>query len=722
MKKFNHILAKNSNTQSITLIEHTEHVICSVEVFADYLGLDKKTARSGAIFHDIGKTSSVFQERLKIDYQHSKINYEPFRHELASLLFINLVDEEIRSQIIDMVVAHHKSILSLENKSAFGILDLYENREDYFELHAKDWQNWSKEALGILNYFGVPVRQISLEEAEESFENVVEYCINKKSGWSVWKGLLIGADHYASAMNYEVENRLKKAFQIPITEYYNRESSLFPLSLKETQNHKKHTLVTAPTGAGKTDFLIRRCKGRIFYTLPFQASINAMYERIRDDLAKDNPNLDLRLLHASSRLVVGKNNSNQETESEQDKQEKDLQNLIGAAIKVLTPYQMASVVFATKGFETMLLDLKNCDIILDEIHTYSDVSKAIVLKIIEVLHHFGCRLHIGTATMPSKLYNSILEILGKENVYEIKLASQELDDFDRHIIHKPDSFESLKTVLDKAIDENQKILIVSNKVLRSQEIFKQLAKDYPKTDKMLIHSRFKRKDRNQLENDLKNRFNKSLKACIVVSTQVVEVSLDINFDVMITDAAPLDALIQRFGRINRKRKSTTERELKPIYVLPPPRSQKNSNPYSLEIIQKSYEILPNGEVFKEREAQQKIDFVFDDLQTHTIEQNAKFKNEKFQLKELTHYDSSVILQTMQFDSSCCVTESDKENYQKATRDKRIEYEISVPSYLVENKGLRQLKIGNYPFVIPNKAYSYLDSEEPIGLIQNEIKN
>ncbi|MDZ7606496.1 MAG: hypothetical protein U5K79_13115 [Cyclobacteriaceae bacterium] len=53
----------------------------------------------------------------------------------------------------------------------------------------------------------------------------------------------------------------------------------------------------------ENDFLIRRCNGRVFDTLPFQASINAMYERIKADL--QDTDADVRLLHAASSIKVG---------------------------------------------------------------------------------------------------------------------------------------------------------------------------------------------------------------------------------------------------------------------------------------------------------------------------------------------------------------------------------------------------------------------------------
>ena len=79
----------------------------------------------------------------------------------------------------------------------------------------------------------------------------------------------------------------------------------------------------------------------------------------------------------------------------------------------------------------MIIDLKGCDVILDEIHTYTGVSQAIVIKLVEILKSINCKIHIGTATMPSILYNKILSLLG-DDVLEISLPKKELEKFNRH--------------------------------------------------------------------------------------------------------------------------------------------------------------------------------------------------------------------------------------------------------------------------------------------------
>lgn len=704
-EKYKHILAKSKANGGTTLIEHLRQVETATVKIAKYLGLDENTASKGALLHDIGKASPIFQERLNDNFDWTQA--KPFRHELASLFFISLVEEEIRPQVIEMIVAHHKTIKG--DYKGYGILDFdydYDDKEEPFRWHSKDWDLWSNDAIGILKFLGFNVKEITLQEAKDNYFYAVEHCYNvyKKYGWNQWKGLMVAGDVFASALIDKTEKAALKAFQQPNLQFYSRESDLHPLSKIRADSERPHTLVTAPTGAGKTDFLIRRCKGRFFYTLPFQASINAMYQRIKEDLEKDNPDFDIRVLHASSRVQVGKN----ETE------EKILQDKVGASIKVLTPHQIAAIIFGIRGYESMIIDLKGCDVILDEIHTYTKETKAIVLKIVEILAYFGCRIHIGTATMPSKLYGKILEILGSENVYEVNLQPEILDDFDRHIVHKLEGWEQAFPIIKQAVQDKQKILIVCNQVKNAQKIYDNT--NFPNVEKMLIHSRFKREHRNQKEKDLKTKFNgdgslefgNGLNPCIVIATQVVEVSLDISFDLMITECAPLDALIQRFGRINRKRTIHTIRKYKPVYVIAPPENDKDALPYELSILQASFEQLPNGEVLKERDLQKKIDLVFTDFEIAGIG-DVIFNNGEFEIRELTHRPKSIFLDILDIDSATCILESDKEKYldKRLSFDDKTALEISVRYETIGYRGLDKIKgVGTNPFIIPDKAYSY----------------
>lgn len=705
----NTILAKGIENGQVSLLAHTQHVVEVAVHFASNFSypFDTEIARKGAILHDLGKAHKHFQNKIhhrRYSSLHEEREYDfVHRHEISSLAFLPAFPQSEWSELIDMVVAHHKSIE--RDSTEKGILDLNSNSRNWIENHLKGWDNWKTHGLEILNDLGYPCSDISLEQARNALKFAVEHCKKKGKNWSPWRGLLMSADHFASAFSFNTQKSLKHTFEIPNLSFYNNPSrcnELYPLSLIDTDSSKRHTMVVASTGAGKTDFLIKRCKKRIFYTLPFQASINAMWERMKETV----PNKDIRLLHSISQIVVGDN-----------PKEKLLQPLAGSAIKVLTPHQLAGIIFGTPGYEGVMLDVKGCDIILDEIHTYSDISQAMVLEIVKVLIRLECNIHIGTATMPTLLYNKLLEILGgTDDVYEVKLENETLDTFDRHQIYKINE-EEIDSILEHAFQNNEKVLVVYNTIKEAQEHFKEFSQNpaYQNVRMMLIHSRFKRKDRIDLEMKLKKEFNgdgselygKGISPCLVVSTQVVEVSLDISFDRMITQSAPLDSLIQRFGRINRKRRKETERIYRPIHVIKP---NERTKPYNKEIVLKSFEELPDhGNILKERTLQQKIDNVYPEYDWKAIDMHLINRDGRHTITELTNKRKAVLLEVLEIECVTCILMSDRDKYIAANHEERILLEIPVSWSAIRpyQKIWEQLdKIGSHPFVIPQEDEDY----------------
>ena len=680
------------------LKDHLLHVASAAQVFARHLNMDDQLAFKGAVLHDIGKAHPRFQKRLK----ERDSNGNTFRHEITSLLFLSVFPEAEYEALIEMVVGHHKSVRN--DAGDKGLLDL-EKGYDYEDFHIGKWDEWSPRAFSLLNELGIICSPFNEETARDNLTQSIRFCKRKtkERGYSEWRGVLMGADHFASALINDTEKHLNNAFRIPDLSFFNRTHKLYPLSEKETHSDKKHTIVVACTGAGKTDFLFKRTQGRVFYTLPFQASINAMYKRLAKDLRDTNPDLDIRILHASSSIVKRKGSE----------EESVLQSLFGSSIKILTPHQLAAIAFGLKGYEALLLDLKGCDIILDEIHTYTGVSQAIVLKLVEILRSIDCRIHIGTATMPTSLYAKILDLLG-DDVWEVKLSDEEMDQFDRHTVHKLQAFDEAKPIIKKAIDRHEKVLVVCNRVANAQDVYRSLTEQYPDTYILLLHSRFKRGDRNLKEKELiglddegnpTGQYNTSNKACIVVSTQIVEVSLDINFDVMITECAPIDALIQRFGRVNRKRSQETIGKTKPVHVITPPESEREAKPYDLEVLKRTFGVLPDGEILKERHLQQKIDQVFPEIDFLNIEEHAVFKADgSIRIDQLTHRSKSILFELLDIDSVSCITEGDEAAYNDSCFGARLHMEIPTRYFSV--KDMRQSLKGNRPFIVPDKAYSF----------------
>lgn len=694
--------AKSAENGGLSLGEHLRHVAEASEAIARGRGLDPHLARLGGLLHDIGKAHPEFQRRLT---QKRTPADKPFRHELASLFFLPLLPPAHWEPLFDMIVAHHKSLA--RDPSGFGLYDFDQMGEGFEKTHldapTQRWEDWSGPALAVLAGLGLPVRPLSRAEALAALawglDRTYALVEGPVLGWSPWKGLLVAADHLASALLDKTAAALPRLFRpadLSPFEPADKTDALYPLSQKETADEgRPHTLVTAPTGAGKTNYLLRRCRGRVFYTLPFQASINAMWRRLAEALAGQD--VDVRLLHGSSRVVA----------SGASAEEKALQDKVGAALKVLTPHQLMGIVFATRNYESLLLDLQGADVILDEIHTYNELTQAILFRLVEVLHGIGCRVHVGTATMPTALYEQVLALLGGPAATRITtLTAPELDTYDRHTVHKLPDWEATRPVLAAQLQAGRKVLIVRNRVKDAQQLYHELQEHYPDTPKMLLHSRYRRQDRAELENRLKDVFDEQPGPCVVVATQVVEVSLDISFDCMLTDTAPVDALVQRFGRVNRRRRPAAERRLHPVYVVAPPATKTAARPYDVDVLARTYALLPNqGAVLRERDLPGLIDAVYPTVALTSLDGFARFRDGQFRLPLLVHEPKSVLLDLLEIDSVTGLWLRDYEAYSRAHPDERPRYEIPLNYRDAVRARLRQHPHGNQPYLIDELAYS-----------------
>jgi CRISPR-associated endonuclease/helicase Cas3 len=118
-----------------------------------------------------------------------------------------------------------------------------------------------------------------------------------------------------------------------------------------------------------------------------------------------------------------------------------------------------------------------------------------------------------------------------------------------------DFIENVTVALEEYLLEERGVVgIIVNTVKRSQEIYNNLAGIYGSKNIRLLHSRFVSTDRAAKENELKNTIGKNgdrPEFRIIVGTQVLEQSLDIDFDLLITELSPIDLLLQRIGRLHR---------------------------------------------------------------------------------------------------------------------------------------------------------------------------
>jgi CRISPR-associated endonuclease/helicase Cas3 len=716
----NILLAKSRNNGGTDLLEHSRHVIQAIEHFAECLHFeDIDLARTAAALHDTGKAHTKFQAQLRESdgekiwssrFEKSQWNFI-HRHEISSLLLISCFPQDQWDGLIEMVSAHHKSVK--DDARMRGLLDLISEQgsESVLSYHLKEWEKWMPLAVDMLQKLGFKAEMPEKSNLLSSWEYTLDYLENRMHArsWSIPRGLMMSADHFASAMASRTFTEVKKTFLIPDLSPFEPRSkggALFPLSDMRVSDARTHTLLVAPTGAGKTNFLMRRCQGRrVFYTLPFQASINAMWLRFREML----PQASIRMQHSASKIVL------RSEDPDKFEEEYPLHGLPGASVKVLTPHQMATIIFGLPGFESVMLDLKGAAVILDEIHTYSEVSRSMVFEIVRVLLKLDCAIHIGTATMPTVMYAQIFEMLGGvETTYEVRLSPEQLATYDRHLVYKHSDWSDTIGLMHDAMNANEKVLIVCNTVKKAQAIFDQLLDQFGEYSNMLIHSRFRRKDRANKEKRLREEFEGmdgiGIRPCWVVATQVVEVSLDISFDRMITACAPIDSLIQRFGRINRRRTTQALGIHKPVHVFAPVNDQR---PYDKESVHKTFALLPDdGGILEETALQGLLDSVYPDLPDPVnIAEHLIWRDDAFLLSPLCHRSSSVLQDTLEISSASCILESDWDAYEHGDWLQRADLEIPVSysaiGFTVRKNHYIQSEKGSLPFVIPQTLSEHM---------------
>ena len=677
------IIAKSSG---IDLFTHSESVKDTAFIInkKGNFNLDNNVLFHSSILHDVGKANPLYLENIeKKDYTNV------MRHEISSLLFIEIVPEKIRDIVAFIILSHHKSI----NNDERSLFCLYNEDEDrLFKNHIGDIEVWGEKVKDyFLNHYNIKIKIPSKERCIEIIEEYVEKISQLERGYSLYRGIFMLSDHFASCYENDEEriNNLNKLFNVPKLDFYFNVNEKYPLSLVQKDIIKKHTLCIAPTGCGKTNFMMRLCNGkRIFYCLPYQASINAMYQRIKNDL---DENETVGLKHGSFMSL-----------SFLDENTKILSSFHGLPVKIITPFQILSINTRMKGYESDILDLKGQSIILDEIHTYNNITLAYLFKLIEFLLTLDCTINICTATMPTYLQNKIIDLLDKNGgVQIVKLNENQLEKYNRHIIHTVENLDYNEII--NRYKKGEKVLVVLNTIESAKTMYKKLKSMSDNVKIMCLHSRWKRTDRNVLEQKLMENFNKLDEPCIVVSTQVVEVSLDINFDVLFTECADIMSLIQRFGRVNRNRNDNSI--LKDIFIINinNEKYKKSNYPYDFDIIEKTFNVFSkiNNQCLEEKNIQFLIDSVHDTSSSDKFDLCSPW-NDKKEWKNTLYSNviSTLISKELNFESYIGILEKDYKEYYE-TRNKDLEIPLSY-----EPKNYNKLMYGDkvIAYIFPDKNY------------------
>ncbi|MQF69052.1 CRISPR-associated helicase Cas3' [SAR202 cluster bacterium AD-804-J14_MRT_500m] len=373
------------------------------------------------------------------------------------------------------------------------------------------------------------------------------------------------------------------------------------------------------------DRLISNGSTGLYIALPTQATSNQIYARLKDFLAdrySDSPIVNSILLHGHSSISGEMEILENMTPEEKPVDLNDSYNYedltsVGAAEwftyrkrGLLAPFGagtidqiLLGVLQVRHGF-VRIFGLANKVVVIDEVHAYDTYMSELLQQLLRWLAAIDASVILLSATLPYQRRRSLMDAYGQglnksqvmsvdseyPRISWIESTGSETKYHSKHVFTSslntrqivlekaPTDFSTIGDNLETALSAGGCAAVICNTVDRAQEMYKELRKRFTgkcsdgDPEIQLLHSRFLFKDRQRLEQRVLRRYGKpgdsSIRPdrSILVATQIIEQSLDLDFDLMVSDIAPIDCIIQRAGRLQRHQRDNRN----PSFIGKPP--------------------------------------------------------------------------------------------------------------------------------------------------------
>jgi CRISPR-associated endonuclease/helicase Cas3 len=340
-------------------------------------------------------------------------------------------------------------------------------------------------------------------------------------------------------------------------------------------------IIEAPMGMGKTEAalwcvykLMREGKASGFYfALPTQATSNRIHLRVNEFLDRITvDNSHSRLIHSGSWLLdsiqvptIRESNFNPE-EKEEARRATDW--FASKKRGLLAPFGVGTIdqalmsVIAVKHFFVRQFALAGKVVILDEVHSYDMYTGTLIKTLSDRLLTLGCTVILLSATLTKESKKHFLEVpegatdeqyplISGQNTKPIEVLKPQPKTVQIRLMSQTDS---LVAALEKA-KQGASVLWVCDTVNKAQEMLERaIMENQSSVEIGLLHARFPVFRRLELEEywmEKLGKDNSDRRGCILFSTQIVEQSVDLDADFMVSELAPTDMLLQRMGRLWR---------------------------------------------------------------------------------------------------------------------------------------------------------------------------
>ena len=605
----NHMLETGIVAKCLTDTNGIYHPV--LNRLAEITGCGSDTLLTKIVFicaiHDIGKIHPIFQGRDEETLEmlkHEGLNQVSFdtrfRHEqYGANIFDRLSVEDVdikNSDIISQIIRMHHQKEQKKN-SDIDIIKIDDKEK------AKKWRHIQNEIYDyIKNVFQFDNLNLINKNISKSELFVVQNAI---------LGIMITADWIASNsyvfdnQQYEnvdefLESRKTQALkflnneglirqQIPVMQDF---KSAFGFNGRPVQNdvekivHKndiKCMLIESDCGSGKTEAALyaaavlgnRSGLSGIYMGLPTGVSAEAIQDRVDEFLtAHDMRNTKLY----TSKSMLLREPGKKPVWTDMSRQRLLAASAVGTVDQVMTAARLVR-------FESVRMDgLASKVLIIDEIHAYDAYMLAVIKDLLKICEELGVPVIMLSATLPISTKSDLLGVLGDGNIelhngYPMISYVTKDGKVHEHVSHQYMPDKKISCELLPILNDNDKIAryavdavkdggcecVIMNTVADAICVYDKIKKNKKDDCKIILyHSRMTinardEKSREILEMCGKDR-TKRPERVIIVGTQVLEQSLDIDVDYMITAICPIDLLFQRIGRYHRHGDAGTIRE------------------------------------------------------------------------------------------------------------------------------------------------------------------
>lgn len=584
------ILAHKDGDRIQTLTEHSYNVACLARDEASTINQGHVLFLLG-LYHDLGKADRKFQEKLT---SNPDMHVD---HSYAGALYLCTKISQQKghsafSEIIAYVIAAHHGLFDiyidtkeygtnnrllkrfnernnlhydddiipyaerLEKKLSFHG---YDNLEDLIDKAYNDYQNSRKhlktdDPIENAYYDGCYVRMyLSFLKNADIFDTINAYDTIIRKRPALDKDDL-------NRYYYKKIEKLYKSFQSPTTPINKVRTSLAETIKKRGDNdHTGIYRLDLPTGAGKTNLsmryaahqLLHQHKSRFIYTAPFLSILEQNAQAIRKVMGDEG---------------VTEHHSNviDNTKNDDSPFQRYCTDTWDDQIILTTSVQLFQTLFKPRANNIRrFAHLANSVLILDEVQSLPvEVTYIFNLMANFMASVMQTTLVLCTATQPAYDFNGLKHpIRYAKNADLVTMSPEERQLFERTIIRKMngDDYSSIEDIVNHTLKDNASTLLIFNTKKTVDKVYEQLhqqtdRKCYYLTTNMCAQHRLDKLT--EIKKDLANN-----EPIIVVSTQLIEAGVDVDFEKVIRSYAGIDSLVQANGRCNREGARATKGQL-----------------------------------------------------------------------------------------------------------------------------------------------------------------